>query len=344
MKILRFCGDVWSPPSSRIRFQDDLAGLVINLEAPITAAEVCVRDKICLRQDPNVLSKAFRRMPVAACLANNHLFDYGYQGFKDTVLALDEAGVRYFGAGARERNYGNPLIINVDSTSVALMGYVCSSTHPAPDANDIGTAPLELARITKDVKLARELGATRLVVTLHWGDEEVWIPKATDIEIAAALVELGVDLIIGHHAHTQQPVYVSERGQHVFFGVGNAIFPDFEYWQDGSLFAWSKQRFWNRKSALVTYAPGSNSIQWSTLKQAGNHVVSERRAGLRVWSELPRQPGYRTTYEGVRKRAMLRLAASKALAKPRMPTLKHLRLLSRLVLQRVNRSTSGVDR
>src|SRR5690606_14042254 len=110
-----------------------------------------------------------------------------------------------------------------------MMGYVCESTHPIFAKDDrSGVAPIDMTTIAEDIGIARSRGADRLVISLHWGAEEVGLPKPQDVLIAQNLLELGIDLVIGHHAHRRQPLLV-KGAQHVFFGLGNALFPDFEY-------------------------------------------------------------------------------------------------------------------
>jgi hypothetical protein len=50
----------------------------------------------------------------ALSLANNHMFDYGVDAFRDTVAALDRAEVRHVGAGLNECEAREPLVLDVD--------------------------------------------------------------------------------------------------------------------------------------------------------------------------------------------------------------------------------------
>jgi poly-gamma-glutamate synthesis protein (capsule biosynthesis protein) len=45
-----------------------------------------------------------------------------------------------------------------------------------------------------------------LVVLVHWGDEQSEKPGARQRRIAHALIDGGVDLVIGHHPHVLQAV------------------------------------------------------------------------------------------------------------------------------------------
>ena len=78
------------------------ADLVIaNLESPITARERAVGSKGCLKSAP-AAAKLLRDWGVdVVSLANNHVFDHGWEGFEDTLRALDQVGIKYLGAGEK---------------------------------------------------------------------------------------------------------------------------------------------------------------------------------------------------------------------------------------------------
>src|SRR5690606_7761632 len=129
--------------------------------------------------------------------------------------------------------------------------YVCPSTHPVfATETTPGVAPIVVDRIAADIEVARERLADVVVVCLHWGAEQVGYPKPDDIHIAREIARLGVDLLVGHHAHCRQPL-AKIGGMTACFGVGNAYFPDFSYEVAPGVEAWGKQRYWNRRGAIV---------------------------------------------------------------------------------------------
>lgn len=182
--------------------------------------------KIKLRSNDLFFKQTFGRNPEAVCLANNHIMDFGKQGFTDTLEILKYNDIKFFGAGDWKNNYHNPLILCIDNQRIALMGYVCPSTNPifARD-NYPGVVPIDLDKISEDIKLAKSNNVNYIVVQLHWGEEEVFLPRPKDIFDSHAIIDLGADLIIGHHAHCIQP-YEIYKGKYIFYGLGNCIFPD----------------------------------------------------------------------------------------------------------------------
>jgi poly-gamma-glutamate synthesis protein (capsule biosynthesis protein) len=88
--------------------------------------------------------------------------------------------------------------------------------------------------------------------------EETQLPRQQDVVLARAVAEMGVDLVIGHHAHCIQPFEV-HAGVPIFYGLGNAIFPDIQTWSNydhlghpGEPYR-KKQNYWNRRSLAVAY-------------------------------------------------------------------------------------------
>lgn len=324
---LNFVGDVWvgdgtsSPSGLPVSIRE---GAVINLEGPISRRGAPLEDKICLASDPDQFTRIFPVAPVAACLANNHIMDFGEQAFSDTLAYLEDRGIRYYGAGKLADRCNNPLLLSIGGTVVALTGYVCPSTHATfAVGNSSGVPRIALSTIRQDVAIARAAGAERVVVTLHWGSEEVRLPKPEDLVTARRLLELGVDLVVGHHAHRRQPVYI-HRQQLVFFGLGNAVFPDFEYRVGGAIKAWGRQRWWNNTGLAVTYLPSQGVATWQSFNQSSSRFarLAVKTFPVARWTELPlgATNAYRKRYLNAVRRAYARLAISRFVARPRWPS------------------------
>ncbi|MBA7679326.1 putative polyglutamine synthesis accessory protein [subsurface metagenome] len=71
-------------------------------------------------------------------LANNHQFDYGEEGFIDTIKALDSAGIKHMGAGIDLEEAISPAIINVKGEKFAFLGFatVCQK-HASSDRSGV---------------------------------------------------------------------------------------------------------------------------------------------------------------------------------------------------------------
>src|SRR6185312_13350268 len=73
---------------------------VLNLETSITAgSEFAPGKAVHYRMHPDNIGCLTAIRPDVCALANNHILDFGYQGMRDTLKALDLAGIRSAGAG-----------------------------------------------------------------------------------------------------------------------------------------------------------------------------------------------------------------------------------------------------
>ncbi len=138
-------------------------------------------------------------------LANNHSRDYGPDGYRDTVRALETAGVAYF---------------NTDSMAVwrndegLMIGFLGASVHMS------GNRYREHQR---QAKLLRDLGCAAVITVMHAGREYESEPGDYQRQIARRTVASGADLVIGHHPHIVQGYEILE-GKPVVYSLGNCVF------------------------------------------------------------------------------------------------------------------------
>lgn len=252
-KIL-FLGDVYLDDRYEINFTFDVP-FILNLEAPLIENGVPIEGKINLKSPPILLQSVFRTLPLSVSLANNHIVDYGNEGFENTISFLKTKGIKYFGAGKPEDNYNNPLIIQLNGIKIGLLGYCYQHFYDQikqVKGLKYGPAPLNYDLIRKDINKLREQ-ADRVVIQLHWGTLFSNYPEKEDVILARKLVELGVDIIIGHHTHTIQPIE-NYRNSVIAYGLGNFIFPDLKLSTHYNALGIPtksrnlKQRIWNNSS------------------------------------------------------------------------------------------------
>ncbi len=340
--MITFLGDVFL--TRPVKVEAELPGSVVcNLEAPLTMRTRGHPGKINLRTDPRHFDETFPVPPVAACLANNHTMDYGAEGLDDTVLHLEQRGVRWFGVGTEADDYHNPLRLEHDGYEIAFMGYVCPTATPVfAEGERPGVAPLSLERIRSDIEAARRDGARRIVVHLHWGAEQVHLPSPEDVAKARAIADAGADLVIGHHAHCVQPFEV-HHGKTIFYGLGNAIFPAHRspsYFDANGVsqgLKVSRSYPWNRRSLAVTWNPTSNRVTVRALAFDGHALRFSaglpRAARLAVGTDAAYADRYRRAYRW----GKLRHTLAGYVAAPKLPRWRHVVSLRRMLVGRAPR-------
>jgi poly-gamma-glutamate synthesis protein (capsule biosynthesis protein) len=269
---ITYAGDLMVSKNVNIRVNYDK--IVVNLEAPITDRRKPIKNKVSLRSDPRCVDNILSEDIDAVCLANNHIMDYGDDGLVDTLRYLENRSVKYFGAGRERANFNNPAYIYDDGQKIALLGYVCKSTSPIYKDLRFGCAPLSVEKITKDIENKVCDKTDQIVVSLHWGAEEVSLPKPRDVSVARELAKTDVSLIIGHHAHIIQS-YENVEDTDIFYGLGNFVLAQSE--SDRSSMSRvsniGRQYYWNKSSLLVQYTHSKNNFTCVQSYRRNDEVV-----------------------------------------------------------------------
>jgi poly-gamma-glutamate synthesis protein (capsule biosynthesis protein) len=252
--------------------------------------------------------------------------DFGAQGLDDTRKQLAELGIGAFGAGTLEENAGNPLILG--ESGLALLGYACPSTAAVlATEHQPGAAPLAPDRIAVDIAEARKRGARRVVVSLHWGEEEVSLPKPADVKTARAILAAGADLIVGHHSHCIQR-FERYQGKFIFYGLGNCIMPDvdepsyFEETGRSTRRFVKKQQWWNKRSLAVDYDIDSQNVTVRELRFDGTQLRAERPVADRYALRTPDEEKYAASYRrafafGKARHKVMSLVSARRTPRPR---------------------------
>ncbi len=196
---------------------------IVNLENPVTTSGAKTPKTFNFRMDPRFLQSLKAAGISTVSLANNHVFDYGSEGLEDTFCWLDSAGIRYIGAGRNSAEAHTPFTFSKGNQKVAVFGYYGGREAPAAGRTNGGVAVRDLRLIIRDIKLAREAGATYIVVILHWGTEKAEMPDASQRWFAHSLIDAGGDAVIGHHPHVLQGVERYRSGV-IVYSLGNLVF------------------------------------------------------------------------------------------------------------------------
>ena len=172
---------------------------------------------------PPELATALRQDGWRACsTASNHTLDKGQRGVRDTIRALDRAGVAHTGSYSSAAARRTPLIMTVKGVRVAFLAYT-EFTNGIPSPRPWSVNRASAARILADAHRARQDGVQAVIVNLHWGDEYAARPSSFQLRLARRLTRSpDITAIVGQHAHVVQPIRFI-HGTPVVFGEGNLI-------------------------------------------------------------------------------------------------------------------------
>lgn len=216
-------------PLEKVRTLLGESDLVIgNLEAPITNENqvFAPRKKYSYKADPQS-ALALRRAGLDAfSLANNHALDYGLSGMRETISILQTNGVAAFGAGENEAQARRGLVYQWDDFRVGLLSYgqewgETRGMGWEADGQHGGSALLSEENLKRDIAHLRRYADT-VIVSAHWGNNYQGIKKSQRL-LGRRAIELGADIVIGHHPHIAQGVEIY-RGKPIIYSLGNFVF------------------------------------------------------------------------------------------------------------------------
>ncbi len=247
----RYVKDRFEYPFAQIPWfkKADLA--IINLEAPFTRSDSAVEKPFVFKAPPKYVKILKMAGVDLVNLANNHIYDYGKAGLLETLQTLEQAGLKYVGAGRNLTEARKPAIFEVKGLKLAFLGYyglrAHEESHPATN-NDPGTALRNLKYIRQDIQQLKGK-VDFITVIFHWGLEKQHIPQKDQIWFAHRVIDYGANLIVGHHPHVLQGVEKYKQGV-IVYSLGDFIFG-------------GNRRIYKETAVLKVTIPTQNVEQWS---------------------------------------------------------------------------------
>lgn len=194
-----------------------------NLETPVTTRGAKTPKTWNFRAKPAHLKIVKAAGFTVLNIANNHVWDYGRDGFLDTLKALEKEDWTYVGGGRDRDAAEKARLFPFEGITVGIVGL--TSTHPeagwAGKAKP-GVAYSDFGRMKEIVGRAKK-ECDVLVVSFHGGTELAEDPNEIQKAVAHAAIDGGADLFLGHHPHVLQPVELY-KGKPILYSLGNFLF------------------------------------------------------------------------------------------------------------------------
>lgn len=164
-------------------------------------------------------------------LANNHIFNYGQDGFSQTKNFLNQNNIGYVYSHQSDSEFFQK---EINGISFGFLGFDFI-TNPK-------LSPQEIVNLIKKY----DSQVNWLVLSIHWGNE--YLPQAESwrIKLAHQFVDAGVDIIAGHHPHVVQEHEIYQN-KPIYYSLGNFIFDQ----------NWSKE---TSTSEIITLSVDKNKI------------------------------------------------------------------------------------
>jgi poly-gamma-glutamate synthesis protein (capsule biosynthesis protein) len=198
---------------------------IFNLETAITD-EVKKEEKQYNFKTDSAFLKTLKSIGLnVATIANNHSYDFGEQGFLDTLNNLHRANITHVGGGMNSGIAYQGEIFNIKGLKIGVLGIAKVNGGPASIAGreKPGTTNGYDVLSTEAAITSLKKVSDVVILLVHWGEEGSFCPRNTEISSAKKWHSLGADIIVGSHTHTLQPV-VLEQNKLVAYSMGNFIF------------------------------------------------------------------------------------------------------------------------
>ncbi|OGO78641.1 MAG: hypothetical protein A2Y23_10035 [Clostridiales bacterium GWB2_37_7] len=182
---------------------DDLT--LVNLEGPLTSATAKAEKQFIFKGKADYTEVLKQGSIEAVNLANNHMFDYLDQGYWDTVSNLSAAGLGYFG-------FEHKYLTEVKGLKIGLLGFL-----------GWDNSKQKKEEIKKAVDSLKDEGASLIIASFHWGEERNYTPNQIQKDLGRYSIDVGVDLVLGHHPHVIQGIE-TYKGKSIVYSLGNFSF------------------------------------------------------------------------------------------------------------------------
>ena len=227
---------VLSLESSPYRFVSNVTNdtdiLLVNTENPFTTSTSAVKPDVPLKANPKYipLLNGTTGMVISAN-ANNHVFDYGIGGMRDSIENLDSYGIAHIGAGENKAEATRPVTVEKNGHKVTIFNFMDSENFreysqevmPKASSDSAGYSVWNDTESVEAIKQAKTNGSDIIIVYMHYGNEYSRSPNENQKRISHLAIDAGATSVVGTHAHVTQGIEVY-HGKPIFYNLGNFMF------------------------------------------------------------------------------------------------------------------------
>lgn len=181
--------------------EDDLT--IINLEGVFTNSKNLVKKEFNLSAPPEFKQTLTLGNIDVVSFANNHAYDYGEEGYKDTIDALASINIPYYG-------YEKYLIKEVNNIKIGFFALWDEECEKYED-------------IDKAINYLKNEQCDLIISSMHWGIERMYKQNDKQVEMAHYMIDNGVDLVLGSHPHRIQGIE-KYKDRFIVYSLANFTF------------------------------------------------------------------------------------------------------------------------
>lgn len=137
-------------------------------------------------------------------LATNHCLDQSEQGIINELNTFKQTKIVTNGVYDSQEAYDTIPTFTKKGIKFSFLAYTYG-TNGIEAPNSYNVRYLDDTQIQTDVAKAKKISDV-VIVSAHWGDENTFEPNDLQTHYAQLFADCGVDVVIGTHPHTIQPV------------------------------------------------------------------------------------------------------------------------------------------
>ncbi len=210
---------------------------VVNLECPLVSKEMPIEKAggTVLGASIKCINGFLASKWKVLNLANNHSFDHGAGGLRETINTIETAGLTVLGAGLSIKDAQKPVITETNGKRIVIYS-MAEHEYSIADEKTPGANPLDLINFVNAIRLNKQQGI--FIVLIHGGKEYYPYPSPEMVRRCRFMIDMGADAVICCHTHCPLPWEIyAERP--IVYGLGNLIFEstgkNSEGWCEGYL-------------------------------------------------------------------------------------------------------------
>lgn len=157
------------------------------------------------------------------CIGNNHTMDAGRDGLVSTQKIAAEMGCLTIGAGLNDIEASQPVYLD-EAGGIGMFGVAYQAECIPATPTEPGTFRWDdLDLIAKRIAEIKEKCRWCVIVS-HGGEEFTPLPSPYTRDRYLKFLELGADVVVGHHPHVPENYETFDNGKAIFYSLGNFIF------------------------------------------------------------------------------------------------------------------------
>jgi len=153
-------------------------------------------------------------------LANNHSYDHGASGLRETLGAIKTAGLNAVGAGLNIEEAQIPYITQIKDKRIIIYS-MAEREFSFADEDTPGANPLDLINFAHAIRKYKQQGT--FIMLIHGGKEYYPYPSPEMVKRCRFMIDMGADAVVCCHTHCPLP-WELYAGKPIVYGLGNLVF------------------------------------------------------------------------------------------------------------------------